>query len=80
MFVDFFLFFFLFLLFQSFSTFAHFVHAFDDNEDTEGNEKEINNVLEEITIGNNSLVTCAEEIVDFNGKRCEINTTSNEAN
>lgn len=54
------------------------VHGLDDNEDDEGNEKEINDILDEIAVGDVSDAIRPENVGNIDSKRRKIEATSNE--
>lgn len=58
---------------------VHTVDKFDDNEDGEGNNDEVDNILEEVAISNVGNGISAEEIRDVDREGGEIKTAGDEA-
>ena len=52
------------------------VHAFDYHKDNPGNNEKLNNILNEIAVGNHCFVAVAEEIWYVDGEPSEVYTSS----
>lgn len=63
---------------RSFDVFSavELVHSADYDEDDKSNEEEVNNVLEEVSVGNVSNRIGAEEVWDIESEARKIKTTS----
>ena len=55
------------------------VHPFDYHEDDPGNNEKLNNILDEITIGNYCFVTATEEIRYANSESSKIYASSKQS-
>lgn len=56
-----------------------FVNSLDEEEDHKGDDKEVDDVLDEVTVGDGSTAFATKEIWDGNAKRGEIKATADEA-
>ena len=58
---------------------VEFVHGADNDEDDEGNEKEVDNVLKEVTVGDVSDGVSSEKVRNVESKAGKIETAGEEA-
>ena len=54
------------------------VDDFDHEEDDKGDDEEVNNILDEIAIGDDSLIASAEEVGDSDGELGKVDAASDE--
>ena len=55
------------------------VDKFDHNEDYESNEKEVNNILDEVTISNGGTTFAAKDIRNGNAEACKVEAAADKA-